>query len=191
MSLKKYWDQAVSFDQYLLDSEKSIENLQNSSSEEDQMYLSYYELGLTRMNRVNKTYKPQEELREQLNSKNFNGKILIISEGWCGDAAMIVPVICNFFEGKSEVRITYRDQNDLINSYLTNGAKSIPVVILLDENFQEISHWGPRPEFGMDLLKKYKADPENYTVDDFHNDLQIYYTKNKGADIIKELLQKI
>lgn len=191
MNLKKYWDEAVNYDQYLKDSEKRIAELQQSVSEEEKTYLSYYDLGLTRMNRVNKTYKPQPELLEQLDSKNFKGKILIISEGWCGDAVMIVPVIHYFFEGKAEVKITYRDQNDLIDSYLTNGAKSIPIVILLDENFEEISHWGPRPEFGMELLKKFKSNPETYNADDFHNELQIYYTKNKGLDIITEMLQKI
>ena len=44
-----------------------------------------------------------------------------------------------FFE-QFEVRITYRDQEpSLIDNYLTNGGKSIPIVIFLDEDFNEIT----------------------------------------------------
>jgi hypothetical protein len=29
--------------------------------------------------------------------------------------------------------------------YLTGSARSIPIVIVLDEDWHEIGHWGPRP----------------------------------------------
>jgi len=189
--MEKYWTDAISYAQYLQDVENKIEELKKSADEDDKLYLHYYQLGFTRMLRVDKTYKPQEELLEKFANKNFKGKFLIISEGWCGDASMIVPVVSGFFKEKAEVKIAYRDQSDLIDSYLTNGAKSIPIVLILDENNEVISHWGPRPEFGMTLLKKHKENPEEYTADDFHNDLQIYYTKDKGKEIIEELLEKL
>ena len=189
--MKTYWENAVTYAQYLENSDQKILELENSQEAEDKVYLEYYQLGKTRMQRVDKTYHPTAELTEALASKKFSGKILIISEGWCGDAAMIIPVIHRFFEEKNEVRITYRDQNNLIDSYLTNGAKSIPMVLILDENNEVISHWGPRPKSGMQLLEKHKANPETYNADEFHNDLQIYYTKNKGVDIITELLEKM
>ena len=190
-SMKNLWENAISYEQYLKDTEAKIVELSTSSDENDKTYHHYYQLGLTRMQRVDKTYKPQEELLEKLNSKNFKGKFLIISEGWCGDAAMIIPVIQHFFHGRNEMKITYRDQNNLIDSYLTNGAKSIPIVLILNENNEVISHWGPRPKFGMELLKKHKQNPETYNSDEFHNDLQVYYSKNKGQDIIQELLEKL
>ena len=189
--MKNLWENAVSDEQYLKDAETKIIELENSSDENDKTYHHYYQLGLTRMQRVDKTYKPQEELLEKFNSKKFKGNFLIISEGWCGDAAMIIPVIHQFFQERNEVKITYRDENDLIESYLTNGAKSIPIVLILNESNEVISHWGPRPKFGMELLKKHKGNPENYNSDEFHNDLQVYYSKNKGKDIIEELLDKL
>ena len=190
--MKNYWAKGIDYPTYILDTIKKIEALKNSEDQEAKTYLNYYELGLTRMQRVDKTYHPQPEFLETLENKNFKGKILIISEAWCGDAAMIVPVIAHFFEGKNEVKIVYRDENeDLINQFLTNGGKSIPIVLILDENENLLSSWGPRPTAGLELLKKYKSNPEEYTADMFHNDLQIYYTKNKGYDIIQELLEKI
>jgi len=189
--MDQYWLNAVSYEQYLKDNEAKINELEQSTAEGDQNYLEYYKLGLTRMKRVDKTYKPQEDLEKIAETKHFKGKFLIISEGWCGDAAMIIPVIHRFFENKNEVKISYRDQSDLIDNFLTNGARSIPIVIILDEHDKVIHHWGPRPNFGMELLRKYKRNPEEYTADDFHNDLQVYYSKNKGKDIIEELLNLI
>lgn len=189
--MKDYWLNAVSYETYLKDSDQRTEEITAENAPENQAYLDYYTLGKTRMARVEKTYRPDEEQLATLATKNFDGKILIISEGWCGDAAMIIPVIRKFFEGKNEIRITYRDQNDLIEQFLTNGAKSIPIVIFLDQEDQVISHWGPRPKHGMELLKRFKENPQEYDGDQFHNDLQIYYTKNKGKDIIDEILEKL
>ena len=32
-----------------------------------------------------------------------------------------------------------------MDQYLTNGSRSIPIVIVLDDDFRELGHWGPRP----------------------------------------------
>ena len=40
-------------------------------------------------------------------------------------------------------------------------------------------------------MKKYKADPENYPKTQFYNDLQVYYAKNRGYDVITEILDLI
>jgi hypothetical protein len=74
---------------------------------------------------------------------------------------------------------------------LTNGAKSIPVVIILDETFEVLNVWGARPQYGKELLEIYKQNPETYSKEQFHNDLQVYYAKNKGYDTIKEILEMI
>lgn len=144
------------------------------------------------MNRMLKTFKVDEDLLDDLKSKSFNGKILIITEPWCGDASATVPAITRFFERQNEVKIFLRDSDhSLIERFLTNGTQSIPIAIFLDENYEVITHWGPRPKYGMELLARYKANPDTYSKDEFHNDLQVYYAKNKGKDVIKELLELI
>jgi len=188
MSIKKFWDQAVSYEEYI---KEANERIKNPKTQQDTDYKFYYELGLQRMNRMNEKYVPNKEQLSKLESKNFNGKILIISEPWCGDASQSIPVIVKFFH-KNEIRITYLNQEpSLIENYLTEGGKSIPIVIFIDENFDEIAHWGPRPKYGKELLEKYKSNPETYTKDNFYNDLQVYYAKNKGFDTIEELLALI
>jgi len=186
MDIKQYWENAVSYTEYLRD---AGERLGNPKDTQEADYAEYYRLGIQRMNRMTEKYLPNSEQVETLAKKKFNGKILIISESWCGDASQVIPVVVKFFE-QFEVRITYRDQEpSLIDSYLTHGGKSIPIVIFLDEEFNEIAHWGPRPKHGTELLEKHKENPEEFTKDQFYVELQTYYAKNRGFDTIEELLE--
>ena len=185
--LKNYWDKALTLEEYLNVAKQRIEDPKDAQERE---YKEYYELGLQRMERTLKTFKKDEELAQKLQEKNFKGKVLMISEPWCGDASATVPAVNEFFKDSVEVKIFLRDQDSsLIEQYLTNGSQSIPIIILLDENYEPIAHWGPRPAYGLELLKRYKEDPEGYTREEFHNDLQVYYAKNKGKDALEEILQ--
>lgn len=185
--MENYWNSTISFDEYI---QIANERLENPADQNEIEYKPYYELGLQRMNRTLKKLVIDEEQVNELKSKNFDGKILIISEAWCGDASATVPALVKFFEGHNEVKIFLRDSDSsLIEQFLTNGTQSIPKVIILDKEFKVKNSWGPRPKFGHDLLLKYKADPENYTKDMFYNDLQIYYSRNRGKDAIQEILE--
>lgn len=188
MEISKFWDEAVSYNEYLKAAE---ERLGNPKTQQDKEFAEYYRLGIQRMNRMWEKYIPSEEQVEQLAQKKFSGKILIISEAWCGDASQVLPVVVKFFE-QFEIRISYRDQNpSLIEDFKTDNTISIPIVIFLDTNFNVINSWGPRPKHGKELLEKHKANPEAYTKDDFYVELQTYYAKNRGKDTIEELLQLI
>lgn len=185
--MKNYWDQAITFEEYL---QIAHDRLENPVSERDLEYKPYYELGIQRMDRTLKKMVIDEAQKDQLKSKNFNGKILIISEAWCGDASATVPALVKFFEGHNEVKIFLRDSDkSLINQFQTNGTESIPKVIILDQDFNVKNSWGPRPKFGHDLLVKYKTNPETYPKDLFYNDLQVYYSRNRGKDSIQEILE--
>lgn len=190
--MKKYWDRAISFEEYYKKTEEIINKEEAELTEDEKNMLEYYKLGVQRMNRMLKVYKPNEEQLEKLKEKKFKGKFLIITEGWCGDAGQTVPAVSLFFEGKNEVRIIYRDENpELIDQFLTNGTHSIPIVVILDENDEVVAHWGPRPAYGIELLKKHKENPETYPKEQFYNDIQVYYAKNRGVDVIDEILELI
>ncbi|KMQ62528.1 thioredoxin [Chryseobacterium sp. BLS98] len=185
--MKNYWDQGISFEEYI---RIAKERLENPANQQETDYKQYYELGLQRMDRTLKKYVPDEEQLKQLASKNFDGKILIISEAWCGDASATVPALVTFFKGHNDVKIFLRDSDkSLISQYLTNGTESIPKVIILDKDFNVKNSWGPRPKYGYELLMKHKANPEAYPKDNFYNDLQLYYAKNRGKDAVQEILE--
>ena len=104
--------------------------------------------------------------------------VLVLSEDWCGDAVNTVPLIARLVEQlpSLDLRILARDQNlDIMAEHLTNGTKSIPVVMILDERFVEHGWWGPRPSElqawvlseGMTLPKeeRYRATRQWYARD--------------------------
>ena len=61
-------------------------------------------------------------------------RLLVIAEDWCGDASSTIPVVARFADAVPgvELRILRRDEHpELMDRYLTNGARSIPIVIAL------------------------------------------------------------
>jgi hypothetical protein len=77
-------------------------------------------------------------------------RVLVLSEDWCGDCTDNLPILNRIAaeSGKLEVRIVSRDDNpDLMDSHLNRGEfRSIPVMIFLDAEMNEIGHFIERPE---------------------------------------------
>lgn len=79
-----------------------------------------------------------------------------------------------------------RDQEPyLINSYLTNGAKGIPMLIVRDEAGKDLFTYGPRPKVAQQLVNELKAAHVNY--DTLNSELQNWYDMDKGLELQKEL----
>ncbi|MEN5378864.1 thioredoxin family protein [Sphingobacterium kitahiroshimense] len=137
-------------------------------------------------------YIPDSDQKAVFKSKNFKGKIMIVAEGWCIDSCQSVSIIHKFFGEEHPVKIIYRDQNkEWLAQFVTDESQSVPIVFIIDNEFNLIAHWGPRPQNGQKLLKKFKSSSENFCQDTFLLDLNIYYDRNNGFDIIDEILQLI
>lgn len=161
--------------------------------EQSEALLDYSLLNDKRMDRLDKTLKVSEETLNSLHQLHKNFTFLVIAEGWCGDAAQIVPVLNKIAESSSNInlKIVLRDENEaLMNQFLTNGSKSIPKTLIIDENYNVINSWGPRPSIATRMVMDYKE--KNGVIDaEFKKDLQIWYNKDKGnstqIDLIKLL----
>lgn len=154
--------------------------------------LKYSELNETRMNRLDKTIQLSDEVIKKLINFDTNYIWLVLSEGWCGDAAQIVPVIHKMAEvsDKIELKIALRDDNDaLMQHFLTNGGKAIPKLIVLDATTLEVvADWGPRPAGAKQLILDYKAT--HGVVDETAKiELQKWYLHDKGISIQNEIVQ--
>lgn len=161
-----------------------------SGNEQSDALVHYTELNEARMNRLDKKMVVSEESIQKLLSLRKSYTWLVISEGWCGDAAQLLPIF-NKMAGIAphiDLKIVFRDENDsLMNLFLTNGAKSIPKLIVLDkENDKVIGSWGPRPAGATHLIKSYK---EQYGVIDetAKTELQLWYLHDKGLSTQNEL----
>ena len=159
--------------------------------------IEYTKLNWSRAKRVDKKFKPLVETSAFLKSFNRQIKLKIITEPWCGDAAQVVPVIARLAElsGNFETEIVLRDENEEpINRHLTNGGKSIPITVIIDAQTDEVlGHWGPRPIVAQQMVMDYKAKPENErpSYDDFVQEMQQWYNKDKTESIQNEFIQKL
>ena len=76
--------------------------------------LHYTKMNVQRMSRVDKTVSLTDELTSTIDHLKENYKFLVITEGWCGDAAQIVPVfnkIATASLGKIDLKFVLRDKN--------------------------------------------------------------------------------
>ena len=163
----------------------------STGTTENPEYLQFSELNNSRMNRLDKTIKILESHQNQL--KNLSTKItfLIISEGWCGDAAQIVPVL-NKLANCSETidfKIVIRDENlELMDLFLTNGNRAIPLLLIIDtETGELIAKWGPRPKVASKMVLDYKTLHGALDAD-FKIQLQNWYNADKAVEIQNEVM---
>jgi hypothetical protein len=95
-----------------------------------------------------RTLPVPDEFVERASAVRGRWHILVLSEDWCGDALNSIPSVAKLVERvpNLDLRILARDQNpDIMNAHLTNGTRSIPVVMVLDDTYVEKGWWGPRP----------------------------------------------
>lgn len=177
------------------DYRREIKNLlkegKSTGFEQSEALTKYSELNEVRMNRLEKTIQITNEVTQSLQNLQSHYIWLVISEGWCGDAAQLVPIIHKMAElsEKIDFRIVLRDENEaLMNQFLTNGGKAIPKLLILDaETLTVLSDWGPRPEGAKNLILDYKAQ---YGVVDetAKTELQKWYLHDKGVSTQNEIM---
>ncbi|MGJ3194056.1 thioredoxin family protein [Peribacillus frigoritolerans] len=88
-------------------------------------------------------------------------RVIVITEDWCGDAMMNIPILLNISEAANiETRMVLRDQNlELMDQYLTNGtARSIPIFIFIDKEGEEKAVWGPRAPKVQEFVMGLRSD---------------------------------
>ncbi|WP_396137482.1 thioredoxin family protein [Flavobacterium sp.] len=193
-TIQKALQNSFSYADYRKQIAHLISEGKSTGHEQSKDLLHYSELNETRMNRLEKTIVVLPEIINKLQSLDKNYIWLVLSEGWCGDAAQIVPVIHKMAEvtDKIELKIALRDDNDaLMQHFLTNGGKAIPKLIFLDaENFHVLADWGPRPHGAKQLIIDYKAT--HGVVDETAKiELQKWYLHDKGVSIQQEIVEML
>lgn len=190
--IKTSVEKAMDYNQYNELFKKLVDE-GKTTGEETQEKIDFTKLNLSRTRRLDKTARIAPEAAEVF--KNISGKQtwLVISEPWCGDAAQTLPFLNKVAEvsGKIDLKIVLRDDNlELMDQFLTNGSRSIPMTLMLDENLNLIRQWGPRSKAASQLVIDYKA--EHGVVDDTCKEMmQVWYNKDKGVSIINELAEAL
>lgn len=152
--------------------------------------LNYSLLNDKRMKRLDKTIKISEETIAKIKDVKEPQTWLILTEGWCGDAAQNIPVINKIAEENPNIqlKLVLRDENlELMDKFLTNGGRSIPKLIALDKENEIVDTWGPRPTVATKMVVDYKTEHGSLDAE-FKKDLQVWYNKNKGNNVQEDIL---
>lgn len=177
----------------------------------------WYEKGMTAQTYIDAMRMNKEELQSiydrfqvsnedeaqfaELKAKNL--RAIVLTEDWCGDAMVNVPILLKIAEKANiDVRMLLRDENlELMDQYLTNGtARAIPIFIFIDEAGNETAVWGPRAPEAQQLVDEERAKlPEKDAPDFKEKQLQLYkdlnetFTKDEQlwTDIYESIMNRL
>jgi hypothetical protein len=161
-----------------------------TGADNSEAMLHYTKMNLHRMARVDKTIQLNDDFLNVLKHIKGNYRLLVITEGWCGDAAQIVPLfnkIAIAAPDHFDLRFVLRDEQlELMDAHLTNGGRSIPALLVLNEQGEMLHKWGPRPALVKPLLAEWKAKNEDMmvTAEKLHG----WYAKDKTKETQQELM---
>lgn len=170
LDFRKYWDDAFSWDDYL---DREVQ-------EHAEMWRGVYA----------RSAVPAWAVEE---GRRIGGewRVLVISEDWCGDAFNTVPVMARLAEALPTVqlRVAKRDENPaLMDAFLTNGSRSIPLAIVLRPDFTVAGRWGPRPPELQAFVLSEKRKGERPSSE-IYRDVRRWYARDRGETTLRGLLE--
>ena len=191
---------AMTYEQYvqkikelLSEGKTSTSTINNSPN-----LIHYTEMNLQRMHRLDKTTHLLDETIESLKKVNEKCIWLVITEGWCGDASQIIPVIEKMAQLNPLIihRLIFRDEHpDIMEAFLTDESRSIPKLIILDDEGNVLHTWGPRPQAlqmrviqeKIKMLTMTKEERKIY-FDEVKTEVQKWYNNDKTHEIQREIM---
>lgn len=183
-----------SYQQYRNLMQQLVADHSTTGREKSEDYIDYTKLNDMRMKRLEKTIKIPDDLKNRL--LQFKGKVtwLVLVESWCADGAQVLPIIHKIAELNDGIRlkVVLRDDNEtLMDQFLTNGARAIPKLIMIDNDTDDVlGTFGPRPSAVAKIVEEYKRMHGKVTPE-FKEELQRWYNNDKGQTIMEDLLALI
>lgn len=119
-------------------------------------------------------------------------KLLALAEDWCIDTSSTLPLLARWVESVPglSLRILKRDEYpELMDRYLTNGSRSIPVVVVLDREFRELRHWGPYAAPLAEWVRAHK--PPAFPKEEFVKGKRTWYARDRGETTIREIMGRL
>lgn len=190
--IAKTLEKGISYSSYLNLTEELLNQGKTTGLNQSADYVHYTNLNLHRMKRLDKTVEINAELSTLISQITTPQTWLVISEAWCGDAAQNVPLLQKMADLSENIdlKIILRDENlEVMDLYLTNGGRSIPKLIALEnETLNELYTWGPRPATIQSVMNELKA--ANVTeISEIVEKIQIAYNHDKAQSIQNEMIE--
>ena len=182
---------AMSYEAYRALIQNRIDNNQSTGTNHSPSMVEYTRMNEQRMVRLDRsTKKKLPNTSEQIGTIKDPQIWLVLTEGWCGDAAQTIPIMVKIAEENSNIEIKFllRDKNlEVMDEFLTDGSRSIPKLAILDKNTLDVlGSWGPRPAELQEIFLAEKAKP-TFNYPDVLKILQLWYNKDKGVSTQSEI----
>lgn len=191
--MKEYLDRSMSFGEYRALIERLVEEGRTTGPRQSDGLAHFTRLNFQRMNRLEKTLVVPDEVRSAIAVVRREQIWMIITEAWCGDAAQNIPIIEKIASENAiiETRYILRDENpELMDRFLTFGARSIPKLIALDAGTLEVLWtWGARPKAVQDLF--FELRDAGFEKPAIMERLQRWYNEDKGLSVQHEIVSLI
>lgn len=183
---------AVSYKEYRAELDALVADAKSGTLEQTDEYLEYRLLNQQRMKRLDKSFQLSQSVQVKLKEVERPVIWLVLIESWCGDGAQSLPVLNKMAEASPNIslKIALRDQHlSLMDQFLTDGGRSIPKLIMLDESTAEVMEtWGPRPSVATAMVREQKSKFGEITPE-FRTELQRWYSKDKGLNVVSDILK--
>ncbi|WP_108807979.1 thioredoxin family protein [Aquimarina spinulae] len=180
----------ISYTAYVELMNRLVAEENTTGAEQTQQRIDFTKLNASRMRRLDKTLVIPEQSKQVFRDMKEKQIWFILIESWCADGAQTIPVLNKIAEASPaiDLKILLRDDNpEFMDLFLTNGTRSIPKLVIVDNNGNVLNTWGPRSQVATNMVLAYKK--ENGKIDDtFKKSLQVWYNKNKGEAIINDLV---
>ncbi|MGW8121312.1 thioredoxin family protein [Roseivirga echinicomitans] len=191
---KELLKNAMSFEQYLNLLDGLLKEGKTTGNDQSEYVLNYARMNDKRMKKWMKIGKINPETQEGILKINAPLTLLVIAEGWCGDAAQILPFVYKMtqFNPLLEMKVILRDEHpEVMDQFLTDGGRSIPKIIGLNpEDLTVLGDWGPRPTVIQNEFFENKKTQER-SPEEFAEYVHLWYAKNKGVALQNDFLAKL
>lgn len=179
-----------------------IDNLfaqeKNTGTDHSEAMLHYTKMNIARMNRLDKKTTLTEATLRKLKEIQEEQIWLVLTEGWCGDAAQILPVMNKMANASANIQMCMilRDKHlKIMDAFLTDGARSIPKLIVLNKNYEVMKTWGPRPTEAQQMMlatkkaiKQMSKEDRQFAMAKLKIDMQKWYNKDKTVQTQADIL---
>ena len=187
-------NKSQSYQDYRASVKQLVADHSTTGNDKSEAMVNYTMLNDRRMKRWDKTIKVPQDLVDRVSEFNEKATWLVLTESWCGDAAHIMPIMNKIAELNNNIdfKVVLRDENpELMDMFLTNGSRSIPKMIMIDDESGEVvNSYGPRPSEATKIVNDYKKEHGKLTPE-FKEDLQRWYNMDKGQNTMEDLTKTL
>ena len=186
--MREYLERSMTFADYISLVDRLLAEGKTTGPIQNEAKVDFTKLNRYRIDRLEKTIVLGDAIKAAAQGLTRKMTWLIITEGWCGDAAQNVPAIEKIAAASDNITTRYilRDENlELMDRYLTDGARSIPKLIAIDDESGDVlGTWGSRPLAAQLAFEDMKA--RGIDKDTILEQMQRWYNSDRSVAVQKE-----